>query len=56
MIQNIHSHWKYLTIKLVINNNQTGSAIDTVEILVKDANIEVKNPGSLQEEGNADEQ
>ena len=38
------------------NNNQTGSAIDTVEILVKDANIEAKNPGSLQEEGNADEQ
>ena len=41
---------------VINNNNQTGSAIDTVEILVKDANIEAKNPGSLQEEGNADEQ
>jgi lipopolysaccharide export LptBFGC system permease protein LptF len=39
----------------VINNNQTGSAIDTVDIVVKDANIEAKNPRSLQEEGNADE-
>jgi lipopolysaccharide export LptBFGC system permease protein LptF len=38
----------------VINNNQTGSAIDTVDIVVKDANIEAKNPRSLQEEGNAD--
>jgi hypothetical protein len=37
------------------NNNQTGSAIDIVVIVVKDANIEAKNPGSLQEEGNADE-
>jgi hypothetical protein len=37
------------------NNNQTGSAIDTVVIVVKDANIEAKNRGSLQEEGNADE-
>ena len=39
----------------VVNNNQTGSAIDTVDIVVKDANIEAKNPRSLQEEGNADE-
>jgi hypothetical protein len=38
----------------VINHNQTGSAIDTVDIVVKDANIEAKNPRSLQEEGNAD--
>jgi hypothetical protein len=38
----------------VVNNNQTGSAIDTVDIVVKDANIEAKNPRSLQEEGNAD--
>jgi hypothetical protein len=37
------------------NNNQTGSEIDTVDIVVKDANIEAKNRGSLQEEGNADE-
>jgi hypothetical protein len=37
------------------NNNQTGSAIDIVVIVVKDANIEAKNRGSLQEEGNADE-
>jgi hypothetical protein len=37
------------------NNNQTGSEIDTVDIVVKDTNIEAKNPGSLQEEGNADE-
>jgi hypothetical protein len=37
------------------NNNQTGSEIDTVDIVVKDTNIESKNPGSLQEEGNADE-
>ena len=34
----------------VVNNNQTGSAIDTVDIVVKDANIEAKNPRSLQEE------
>jgi hypothetical protein len=39
----------------VVNNNQTGSAIDTVDVVVKDANIEAKNPRSLQEEGNADE-
>jgi hypothetical protein len=32
----------------VINNNQTGAAIDTVDIIVKDANIEAKNPGSFQ--------
>ena len=33
----------------VINNNQTGAAIDTVDIIVKDANIEAKNPGTFQE-------
>ena len=32
------------------NNNQTGSAIDTVDIIVKDANMEAKSPGSLQEQ------
>lgn len=32
------------------NNNQTGSAVDTVDIIVKDANMEAKNPGFLQEE------
>ena len=32
------------------NNNQTGSAIDTVDIIVKDVNIEAKSPKSLQEE------
>jgi hypothetical protein len=32
----------------VINNNQTGAAIDTVDIIVKDANIEAKNPGTFQ--------
>src|SRR5919107_1080307 len=32
------------------NNNQTGSAIDTVDIIVKDANMEAKHPGFLQEE------
>jgi hypothetical protein len=37
------------------NNNQRGLAIDTVDIVVKDANIEAKNPRSLQEEGNVDE-
>src|SRR5919107_4593982 len=31
------------------NNNQTGAAIDTVDIIVKDANIEAKNPGTFQE-------
>jgi hypothetical protein len=36
------------------NNNQTGSAIDTVDIIVKDANMEAKSPGSLQEEQNND--
>ena len=41
----------------VINNNQTGAAIDTVDIIVKDANIEAKNPGSFQgEDGNTEEQ
>jgi hypothetical protein len=34
----------------VINNNQTGSAIDTVDIIVKDVNLEAKNPRSLQQE------
>jgi hypothetical protein len=33
----------------VNNNNQTGSAIDTVDIIVNDANIEAKNPGLFQE-------
>jgi|SRR5215212_1870166 len=32
------------------NNNQTGSAVDTVDIIVKDANIEAKHPGFLQQE------
>jgi hypothetical protein len=32
------------------NNNQTGSAIDTVDIIVKDANLEAKSPKSLQQE------
>jgi hypothetical protein len=32
------------------NNNQTGSAIDTVDIISKDANMEAKSPGSLQEQ------
>ena len=32
------------------NNNKTGSAVDTVDIIVKDANMEAKNPGFLQEE------
>jgi hypothetical protein len=41
----------------VINNNQTGAATDTVDIIVKDANIEAKNPGSFQgEDGNTEEQ
>ena len=41
----------------VINNNPTGAAIDTVDIIVKDANIEAKNPGSFQgEDGNTEEQ
>src|ERR671910_2536599 len=41
----------------VINNNQTGAAIDTVDIIVKDANIEAKNPGSFQgEDDNTEEQ
>jgi hypothetical protein len=41
----------------VINNNPTGAAIDTVDIIVKDTNIEAKNPGSFQgEDGNTEEQ
>jgi hypothetical protein len=41
----------------VINNNQTGAAIDTVDIIVKDANIEAKNPGSFQgQDDNTEEQ
>src|SRR5918999_3509020 len=41
----------------IINNNQTGAVIDTVDIIVKDANIEAKNPGSFQgEDGNTEEQ
>jgi|SRR5215213_188055 len=32
------------------NNNQTGSAVDRVDIIVKDANIEAKHPGFLQQE------
>ncbi|MDP8941796.1 MAG: hypothetical protein M3M84_04570, partial [Thermoproteota archaeon] len=41
----------------VINNNPTGAAIDTVDIIVKDANIEAKNPGSFQgEDDNTEEQ
>ncbi len=41
----------------VINNNQTGAAIDTVDIIVKDANIEAKNPGTFQgEDDNTEEQ
>ena len=31
-------------------DNKTGSAVDTVDIIVKDANMEAKNPGFLQEE------
>ena len=41
----------------VINNNPTGAAIDTVDIIVKDANIEAKNPGSFQgQDDNTEEQ
>ncbi len=36
--------------QVINNNNQTGAAIDTVDIIVKDANIEAKNPGTFQEE------
>src|ERR671920_614405 len=32
------------------NNNQTGPAVDTVDIIVKDANMEAKHPGFLQED------
>ena len=38
------------------NNNQTGSAIDTLEIISKDVNMKTKNPGSLQEADNIEEQ
>ena len=38
------------------NNNQTGSAIDTVDIIVKDANMEAKHPGFLQEEDDTGKQ
>ena len=34
----------------VINNNQRGSAIDTVDIIVKDINLEAKNPRAVQQE------
>jgi hypothetical protein len=34
----------------VNNNNQTGSAIDTVDIIVKDVNLAAKNPRALQQE------
>ncbi len=43
--------------QVINNNNQTGAAIDTVDIIVKDANIEAKNPGTFQEEDdNTEEQ
>jgi hypothetical protein len=32
------------------NNNQTGSAIDTVDIIAKDVNMQAKNPRSVQQE------
>src|ERR687889_1236897 len=32
------------------NNNQTGSAIDTVDIIAKDVNMEAKNPRSVHQE------
>jgi hypothetical protein len=38
------------------NNNQTGSEIDTLEIISKDVNMKTKNPGSLQEADNIEEQ
>ena len=34
----------------VNNNNQRGSAIDTVDIIVKDVNLEAKNPRAVQQE------
>ena len=34
----------------VNNNNQTGAAIDTVDIIVKDVNLESKNPRAIQQE------
>jgi hypothetical protein len=40
----------------VINNNQTGAAIDAVDIIVKDVNIEAKNPGSFQGEDDSTEE
>lgn len=43
--------------QVINNNNQTGAAIDTVDIIVKDANIEAKNPGAFQgEDDNTEEQ
>jgi hypothetical protein len=43
--------------QVINNNNQTGAAIDTVDIIVKDANIEAKNPGTFQgEDDNTTEQ
>ena len=43
--------------QVINNNNQTGAAIDTVDIMVKDANIEAKNPGTFQgEDDNTEEQ
>lgn len=43
--------------QVINNNNQTGAAIDTVDIIVKDANIEAKNPGTFQgEDDNTEEQ
>src|ERR671920_845590 len=38
------------------NNNQTGPAVDTVDIIVKDANMEAKHPGFLQEEDDTGKQ
>jgi hypothetical protein len=38
------------------NNNQTGSEIDTLEIISKDVNMKTKNPGSLQEADNIEDQ
>ena len=40
--------------QVVNNNNQTGSAIDTIDIIAKDANMEAKSPGSLQEQDDND--
>jgi hypothetical protein len=38
------------------NNNQTGSAIDTVDIIAKDVNMQAKNPRSLQQEDSTGEE